>query len=105
MTQSQLESSVHSEPAAGCSPTPEIVTAFHPSGASLGHLLTHNVPEKGASSAPLSPPPSLHKLLTSFDLKPIRFLSRLLPGGPGCVGKFSLNLQYQQGLRPSVTNR
>ncbi|XP_041494612.1 long-chain-fatty-acid--CoA ligase ACSBG1 isoform X1 [Microtus oregoni] len=30
------------------------------------------------------------------------FLSRLLPGGPGCVRKLSLNLQYQQGIRPNV---
>ncbi|VFV40474.1 long-chain-fatty-acid--ligase [Lynx pardinus] len=32
------------------------------------------------------------------------FLSRLPPGGPGCVRKLSLNLQYQQEVRPSVTN-
>ncbi|XP_073917982.1 long-chain-fatty-acid--CoA ligase ACSBG1 isoform X4 [Castor canadensis] len=30
------------------------------------------------------------------------FLNRCLPGGPGCVGKLSLNLQYQQGVRPNV---
>ncbi|XP_032197749.1 long-chain-fatty-acid--CoA ligase ACSBG1 isoform X1 [Mustela erminea] len=33
-----------------------------------------------------------------------RFLSRLLPGGPGCVQKLSLNLQNQQGVRPNVTS-
>nr|XP_021536142.1 long-chain-fatty-acid--CoA ligase ACSBG1-like [Neomonachus schauinslandi] len=32
------------------------------------------------------------------------FLSRLLPGGPGCVRKLSLNLWYQQGIRPNVTS-
>ncbi|XP_026924115.2 long-chain-fatty-acid--CoA ligase ACSBG1 isoform X3 [Acinonyx jubatus] len=32
------------------------------------------------------------------------FLSRLPPGGPGCVRKLSLNMQYQQEVRPSVTN-
>ncbi|XP_045304484.1 long-chain-fatty-acid--CoA ligase ACSBG1 isoform X2 [Leopardus geoffroyi] len=32
------------------------------------------------------------------------FLSRLPPGGPGCVRKLSLNLQYRQEVRPSVTN-
>lgn len=30
------------------------------------------------------------------------FLSRLLPGGPGCVRKLSLNLKYQQGVRLNV---
>ncbi|XP_019495654.1 PREDICTED: long-chain-fatty-acid--CoA ligase ACSBG1 isoform X2 [Hipposideros armiger] len=30
------------------------------------------------------------------------FLSRLLPGGPRCVRKLSLNLWYLQGVRPNV---
>ncbi|XP_077730799.1 long-chain-fatty-acid--CoA ligase ACSBG1 isoform X1 [Canis aureus] len=33
-----------------------------------------------------------------------RFLSRLLPGGPGCVRKLSLSLQCRQGVRPNVTS-
>uniref|UniRef100_A0A8C6QWT2 Acyl-CoA synthetase bubblegum family member 1 n=1 Tax=Nannospalax galili TaxID=1026970 RepID=A0A8C6QWT2_NANGA len=37
----------------------------------------------------------------SFILRTV-FLNRLLPGGPGCVRKLSLNLQYQQGIRPNV---
>ncbi|XP_019495655.1 PREDICTED: long-chain-fatty-acid--CoA ligase ACSBG1 isoform X3 [Hipposideros armiger] len=32
----------------------------------------------------------------------LRFLSRLLPGGPRCVRKLSLNLWYLQGVRPNV---
>ncbi|XP_019659105.1 long-chain-fatty-acid--CoA ligase ACSBG1 isoform X2 [Ailuropoda melanoleuca] len=32
------------------------------------------------------------------------FLSRLPPGGPGCARKLSLNLRYQQGVRPNVTS-
>ncbi|XP_073738224.1 long-chain-fatty-acid--CoA ligase ACSBG1 [Callorhinus ursinus] len=38
------------------------------------------------------------------DSSAARFLSRLRPGGPGCVRKLSLNLQYQQGIRPNVTS-
>uniref|UniRef100_A0A8D1TM07 Long-chain-fatty-acid--CoA ligase ACSBG1 n=1 Tax=Sus scrofa TaxID=9823 RepID=A0A8D1TM07_PIG len=30
------------------------------------------------------------------------FLNRLLPGGPRCIHKLSLNLRYQQGVRPNV---
>lgn len=97
-----------SEPAAWCgSPTPEIVS-FHPSGGfpGTGHLAhTQEGDQLSPHSAPSSLRPSLHHLLMSFDLKPIRFLSRLPPGGPGCVRKLSLNLQYRQEVRPSVTNR
>ncbi|XP_042796696.1 long-chain-fatty-acid--CoA ligase ACSBG1 isoform X1 [Panthera leo] len=96
-----------SEPSTWCgSPTPEIVS-FHPSGGfpGTGHLAhTQEGDQLSPHSAPLSLRPSLHNLLMSFDLKPIRFLSRLPPGGPGCVRKLSLNLQYQQEVRPSVTN-
>nr|XP_055181925.1 long-chain-fatty-acid--CoA ligase ACSBG1 isoform X2 [Nyctereutes procyonoides] len=48
--------------------------------------------------------PEMLLLMSAGSVLRTVFLSRLLPGGPGCVRKLSLSLRCRQGVRPNVTS-